>query len=499
VRHRARNLLAIFAALLAPAAALARVGGGGGFSGGGHGHSGGGDGDAGLIFALVRVLFWLVFREPVIGIPLLILVIVVLVRMKLSGGLHLDVGENATTLSSSQAGGAWTAPALRGGPVNLTPVRSSDPFFSEPVFVDFAQLVYVRAQEMRGTGNRDAVVPWMAQEAIDKLFADRVNLESTSDVILGATKIVQAATDGGFVIVDVSYEANVTERRSGATQHVLCDERWSFRRKAGVHSPAPDKMRALGCPGCGSTEEPKTDGTCPSCGAPRTGGLAQWEVVRIPYANRRPLSPPEMPQAGGVEEGTDLPTVYDPRFQSAKRAFEGKHPDHSWSAFDERVRATFLALQKAWSSRDWGPARPYESDALYQTHRYWLERYESFGLTNKVEQVEVLKVVPVKIDTDAYYEAIAVRIYARALDWTADKDGKTVSGNPKDPTTFSEYWTFLRAAAGAPTAPRVCPSCGAPVEQGGQAIVCGFCGSKLGGGAFEWVVSRIEQDDAYAG
>jgi predicted lipid-binding transport protein (Tim44 family) len=473
VRHRARNLLAIFAALLAPAAALARVGGGGGFSGGGHGHSGGGDGDAGLIFALVRVLFWLVFREPVIGIPLLILVIVVLVRMKLSGGLHLDVGENATTLSSSQAGGAWTAPALRGGPVNLTPVRSSDPFFSEPVFVDFAQLVYVRAQEMRGTGNRDAVVPWMAQEAIDKLFADRVNLESTSDVILGATKIVQAATDGGFVIVDVSYEANVTERRSGATQHVLCDERWSFRRKAGVHSPAPDKMRALGCPGCGSTEELRS---------------APHRRPRAVGGGTHPVREPAPVVAPGDASGR--------RRRGGHRSADGVRPTIPVGEARVRGEAPRSLVVRVRRARARDLPRPPESLVVARLGSGAPLRV---GLTNKVEQVEVLKVVPVKIDTDAYYEAIAVRIYARALDWTADKDGKTVSGNPKDPTTFSEYWTFLRAAAGAPTAPRVCPSCGAPVEQGGQAIVCGFCGSKLGGGAFEWVVSRIEQDDAYAG
>jgi hypothetical protein len=37
----------------------------------------------------------------------------------------------------------------------------------------------------------------------------------------------------------------------------------------------------------------------------------------------------------------------------------------------------------------------------------------------------------------------------------------------------------------------------APLSPGGGATVCASCGGKLVGGAFDWVASRIEQDDAY--
>ena len=494
-----RFLAAACVVAAASGPALARVGGGGGYSGGGH-SGGGGDGAGFIVFELVRLLIWLVFREPVIGIPLVIVAIVIALRLARSGGIRFDVGENPSVIS----GPASAASPLRRGPVNLTPVRATDPFFSEPLFVDFVQLVYARAQEMRGTGRREPLAPWMAPEAIDKLFADRVNLESVGEVIFGATRILQASTEGGFVLLDVAIEANVGELRRGVHQQVLCDERWTFRRKAGVRSPGPDRMRALSCPGCGSTLEPKTDGTCASCGAPRRGGLAQWEVARIPYADRHPLSPPELPPAGGVEAGTELPTVYDPRLQTQKRAFEGKHPEHAWPAFEVRVRSMFLALQQAWSTQDWERARPFETDALYQTHRFWLERYRAFGLVNRIDETEVQKVVLAKLDADAFYEAITVRIFARALDWTEDKDGKIVSGNKSEATIFSEYWTLLRANAGAPAAaaapvPRTCPACAAKLDDVGQAAVCPFCGSKLDAGTFDWVVSRIEQDDAYAG
>ena len=489
MRRRAAAAVALAVALSFSASALARVGGGGGYSGGGGG--GGEGGDAGLIFALIRLLLWLVFAHPVIGIPLVIVIVIIVSRMAKSGAFSRGVGENSTVISRP-------APARR-APANLTPVRATDPFFSEPVFIDFAQLVYARAQELRGVGNREPLEAWMAREAIDKLFADRVNLASVSEVVFGATRIVQASTEAGFVRVDVEFEANLTEMRAGASAQLLCVERWSFRRKAGVRSPAPERMRTLSCAGCGSTLEPKADGTCPSCGGPRRGGLTHWEVGTIPYANRRPLTPPELDvdEGGGVERGTESPTVCDARLPAAKREFEGRHPDHSWPGFEERVRTTFLALQEAWSRQEWERARPFETDALFQTHRFWIERYAAFSLVNRVEQVAVTRVAMAKIDVDAFYESITVRIFARALDWTEDASGKVVGGSKTTPRAFSEYWTFLRAIPGTVAGPSNCPSCGAPLTPGGGATVCASCGGKLVGGGFDWVASRIEQDDAY--
>jgi len=489
VRRRAAcAAAAALAAILAAGPALARVGGGGGYS---HGGGGGGDGDAGLVFGLVRLLIWLVFRQPVIGIPVLIVVVIVVSRMARSGELKLRVGERPVVYP-------LRTPAT--GPANLTPVRATDPYFSEPVFVDFAQLVFARAHEMRGAGRREPLAPWMSEAAIDRLFSDRAGLESVSEVIFGATRIASASTQAGFVHVDVDFEANVTEVRAGVRAQVLCEERWTFRRKAGARSPAPERMRALGCAGCGSTEEPAPDGTCASCGTPRRGGLSQWEVAAIAQAARRPLDPPELETTdGGVERGTDAPTMLDPRLSSERRAFEGRHPDHSWGAFEAEVRETFVALQAAWSTGDWERARGRETDALHQAHRFWMKRYAEAGWVNHVERVEVGRIVPVKLGVDACYEAITVRIFARALDWTEDREGRVIAGSKTEPRAFSEYWTFLRAIPGAVPEPTSCPSCGAPLPAGGAAAaaVCAYCGSKLSGGSSRWVASRIEQDDAF--
>jgi len=490
VRGKRRLLLGLVALALAAPAALARVGGGGGYSGGGGGGSGG-DGDAGLVFALVRLLFWLVFRHPVIGVPLVILIAVIVMRMASSGAFQRSVRENPAVYPHP-------SPLARRA-VNLTPVRSTDPSFSEPVFIDFAQLVYARAQEMRGAGKREALEEWLAPAAIEALLADREGLAAVSDVIFGATRLSGASTESGFVRLDVSILANLTEVRGGSRTQLVCSETWSFRRKAGVTSPPPARMRALGCAGCGSTLEPRTDGSCASCGRSRRGGLGHWEVSGIAVAYRRPLSPPELDvdTGGGVERGTQLPTVMDSNLPSAKRTFAGRHPAESWEAFEARVRDAFLALQDAWSRREWERARPFETDGLFQTHRFWLERYAAFGLVNRVEQVAVTRVVIAKIDFDLYYESITARIFATALDWTEDASGRIVGGSKTSSCSFSEYWTFLRAIPGSVELPTSCPSCGADLPPGGGSIVCPSCGGRLTGDTTNWLASRIEQDDAY--
>jgi len=43
-----------------------------------------------------------------------------------------------------------------------------------------------------------------------------------------------------------------------------------------------------------------------------------------------------------------------------------------------------------------------------------------------------------------------------------------------------------------------CPNCAAPLKVN-NAGVCQFCGGKITSGEFDWVLSKIEQDESYAG
>ena len=44
-----------------------------------------------------------------------------------------------------------------------------------------------------------------------------------------------------------------------------------------------------------------------------------------------------------------------------------------------------------------------------------------------------------------------------------------------------------------------CPSCGAPTDKVNMAGTCEYCGAHLTRGEFDWVLSKIEQDESYRG
>jgi len=75
-----------------------------------------------------------------------------------------------------------------------------------------------------------------------------------------------------------------------------------------------------------------------------------------------------------------------------------------------------------------------------------------------------------------------------------------VGGSTRTLRNYSEYWTLIRSssARGAPRADASCPSCAAALSIS-MAGTCAHCGSHLTRGEFDWVLSKIEQDDVYEG
>jgi len=204
---------------------------------------------------------------------------------------------------------------------------------------------------------------------------------------------------------------------------------------------------------------------------------------------------------GGAEAGTEKPTLFDPDFSKERMKFQTRHPDFSWNAFTGKVRHAFLALQTAWSTRDIEKARPFETDSLFDQHRFWIERYKREGLTNRLENVNVEQIQPCKIANDAYFEAVTARVFASMNDWTEDSAGKVVAGSKSRTRKFTEYWTFVRrigAKEGKNGDESKCPNCGADVKVN-MAGSCEYCGGKVTTGDFDWVLSAIEQDDVYEG
>jgi predicted lipid-binding transport protein (Tim44 family) len=88
--------------------------------------------------------------------------------------------------------------------------------------------------------------------------------------------------------------------------------------------------------------------------------------------------------------------------------------------------------------------RPLLGDELY-------DRYVE-AIRQRLKEGQVLTMRLVAIDSLSIESArmngrtaeIGVRIVARLDSTTTDKDGKTIAGNPNEPTRTDEYWLFTR-------------------------------------------------------
>lgn len=502
--HLWRAALLVAVALVATADAEARVGGGqrysrpsGGSSGGGYsGGSGGGEAD--VLFLLIH----LIIEVPIIGVPLTLLFIGFIIARAVWGSQGGRVVHRTQRAAPSGAARVRRrAPRTPG----LDGLRKADTGFSLPVFLDFAILVHRRALEATSTGRFEPMAPFVAPEATAQLKAHHQGVQRIDDVVIGGVNLRRVQRQGDRWLAEVVYEDVRTETLAdGGRRDVLVHERWVFRRSVAATSLPPAEMLALSCPSCGSPVETDPMGACTSCGTPITQGQLQWQVVEVEVGHRERASAPDVGFfAGGDEASVHVPTVQDPALQAEVRRLLGRHPDLSMEAFSQRVSLVYHRLQLAWSDGEWSTARPYVTDAQFQSLRFWMDRYRKHGLANKLDDVELLRVSVVKVDVDAWYEAITVRIWGSMRDHVVElASGKVVGGNAKTARRFSEYWTFLRAAGTDGTThgdADSCPSCGAPLDNVSQAGVCGYCDSKITSGRFDWVLARIEQPEAYGG
>src|SRR5215813_7947079 len=501
-------VLAVVVLLLGCSEVLARVGGGQSYRGGGRSSggsrggssgSGGGSGGGGaiiwLIVEFVRVLAHLTVEHPVVGIPLDLVVIgsiVFFFSRRIKRGVE-------TGFVSAAAAPAVAVDSTRA----FNYLRRFDPNFSEIIFNDFCYALYGKAQEARGRGAQalDLFSPYLSDAARAALISrNPPGLKEVKGIIVGSMQVTDVqGLDTPLVTVRIVFETNYTEVVQSSEMTYYVQEAWDLERKRDVLSPPPAQATALHCPRCGAPLQKDSVGACAFCLTKIDSGEFQWYVRQVTLLGREDRGPT---LTSNVEEvGTDYPSVVQPNFEAVREAFEQSHPDFGWAPFQERARLIFDELQAAWSSLNWDRARPHETDNIFQMHQYWIDAYRRQGLRNVIDQCQITAMQPIKIQEDAFYDAITLRIWATGLDYTVDASGNVVSGSHRQPRSWSEYWTFIRnrgSKTGAARADLNCPNCGAPLKLN-AAGVCEFCGGKITSGDFDWVLSKIEQDESYTG
>ncbi len=384
----------------------------------------------------------------------------------------------------------------------LKTLKAADANFSEPLFYDFAQLLFVRILCALGDNEKLKVIaPYITDEALAaiKRAVWQSDSRQIKDVVIGSFAMHDATANDERLKVVLTLETDYTLVSDGAERRYYLYTTLVLVKKAGVLSKGPGEITALGCPCCGASDGITPAGLCAHCGSAVTSGEYQWVITSLRDCDKEAIK--LVPGSEHVEEvGTDLPTVFDPDLASKLAELKERHPGFDQARLEERVKEAFFTIQEAWSSQRWELARPYESDSIFEMHRFWIENYKRHGRRSLCEKVNIAKIELVKVDSDKFYEAVTYRIHASMLDYVVDSQGNVTSGDKYIPRAFTEYWTFIRSRDFSEKAynSHECPNCGAEIKLN-QAGKCEYCGTVVTGGNFDWVLSRIEQDESYMG
>jgi predicted lipid-binding transport protein (Tim44 family) len=510
--NRARGLIRIcllagvVAAALAlglPIFVLARGGGGshGGFSGGGggggfSGGGGGGFGGAGGFGTGVGI------ASGGGGGGTVIVVILVVVFLLYVASRSRRGGREGLAAPAPRRPAHGPSLSVREG---LDAIKAKDPEFEAETFLQHAQMAFFlvkrafQEQNVHGARaylNPALYAPWKAE--VDQVQANgqRWVLENLNVRGMHVPE-VRSTLSGDTIVVhfDVVSDNKLVDAKTGRVlgggeEDIRYGERWTFQRGPRAKTVASGGVIASHCPNCGGLLKLDDDGRCDFCGADIPSGEYDWTVTRIASdaflgadTSQALGATPLSPQAG-IEQ-----------IRSADQAFDPE-------AFYRRAGDAFRALQEAWQQRDLTSARTFMSPGLFAGWSAQVEQLIELHKRNVLEGLRIDQIEPMKVVHGETYDDFTVRITATCADYEVDdRTGRVVFGS-RQPSTFSEYWTFQRSVT-AKTAEhglmdKVCPNCGAPLEIN-QIGECRYCNAAVTSGKFDWVLSRIEQEGEYAG
>ncbi|NLI77660.1 MAG: TIM44-like domain-containing protein [Candidatus Riflebacteria bacterium] len=460
---------------------LARAGGGEGFpgpsdSGGGGGGGGGLDGDA--IYLLLR-LIELSIEQPLVGIPLLILVIAIIVYSANEGKeRYVDY----TIRRGTQAQGTLErANAERR-------LRERDPAWNQARFLTRVRQAFTAIQEGWSRADLAKAQAFLSDGVYDRFqillreLAEAGLRDHLEELKVLDTTLRQVESDPGFDTVHVSIRASATNYRvaartgkwvEGPTTPEVFEEVWSFLRRPGARTLAKPGLLEGFCPNCSAPIEIVRVAICPVCNSYLRSGEHDWVLADITQACEW--------------------TATDPAAIPGMKTFQRADPGFNVQHLEDRAAVIFWRHALAERTGDPAPMRKFALDRFMEGLTFRLKPGEdgtrSFYTRCAVGAVVVKAVLP-----GDPFDRVFVEVAWSGRLQERQADGRVVQAG-KGPRRLRSAFVLVRRH-GVTTEVKAsldsshCPNCGAP-EQTGQEFVCPYCDTVLNDGSRDWTLEKL--------
>lgn len=472
---------ALLAVMLIPAIVIARAGGGEGYSSGGGSGGGGGGGDSDVGF-LIYLLFQLIFDYPIIGIPLLIIVIIGVVMAQRQG---VSVYQNSVIVRGSPlAHAAQIQPGLDA-------LLSDDPQFNKDQFLQRVCNAFLATQAAWAKQDLTPVRPFLSDGVYERFniqFAEQKMLgyrNEMANVRVLSADPVEADVDDTYQSISVRISASAEDfpvslkdgRRIATGTTAPFAEIWIFLRRRGVQS----KLNADGlieghCPNCGAGIEMNQHARCQQCGSLLRSGQYDWVLTEITQEY-------EWASVGQPVPGAQVLHQRDPAF--------------SLAALDDTASVVFWRLMAARRDGKSDPIRKMATDHFCDDFLASLGKYGRIFYT----QCAVGSVRTMGIYQVDGWDRATIQVMWSGQRYSIGNSGEAKPLGPIGPSRLllvlgrqADSRTRLESAISSAH----CPNCGAPQEET-TANSCQSCGTVLNDGRSSWVLLDAQSAASDAG
>lgn len=482
---------AIAMMILLPADAFARAGGGqsygGGGGGGGGGGIGGGDGIGYLVFWLIQ----LAFRQPLIGVPLLVVGVIVVSK----AGRTARTGNQYRTIE--KAGRAAAVRKQDDLVQRIEALKKRDPSFDPSLFLQKVGRGFLEVQSAWSNQELSRVGRFVS-DGIRERFSMQMDLmrgEGYRNVIEDASvvssAIVAIESDAVFDTIHVEIDARGRDRDlDTSTGRVIREngsepftEYWSFLRKPGAVTLANGGLIEGVCPNCGAALELSDAGACENCDSVVTSGEYDWVLAEITQS---------------IEWGT----ASDPSVIPGYTAMIGRDPAFNLQHIEDRASVIFWRMMRAHFEGGSDPLRKVALPAFIPTFEESL-RFSSedgwwlYFKDAAVGAVEIQRIEPAA-EGSGEQDHIEVLIRWSGRNARRNPDGRI--RNAGDRTIRPVVYHLVRNSGVATQKVRSflsshCQACGAPYT-GGESGNCDYCGRILNDGGQDWVLASTGRFEA---